>query len=87
MNQESPEEDETFWSDVIDLNELDLSGLDRLPSPVLRASLRRVCRELAESAEASAYFQNSLRHPYTQEETQQSPTDDSGAGSTDQLCE
>jgi len=82
---ESPGEDETFCSDVIDLNMIDLSGLDRLPSPVLRASLRRVCRELADDAEVSAYFQNSLRHLRPADESYSSPAGDGDAKNTGQL--
>jgi FXSXX-COOH protein len=58
---QTPGDEETFSSDVIDLGAVDLSGLDRVPSPVLRASLRRVLSELADGDEVSAYFQNSLR--------------------------
>jgi FXSXX-COOH protein len=59
--EETPGDEETFSSDVIDLSAVDLATLDRLPSPVLHASLRRLLRELAEGDEASAYFQSSLR--------------------------
>ena len=80
--QGGPGEDETFCSDVIDLNAIDLSGLDRLPSPVLRASLRRACRELAEDGEASAYFQNSLRHLRPAGESHPSPDGDGDTRNT-----
>jgi FXSXX-COOH protein len=52
---------ETFSSDVIDLSGIDLSVLSKLPSPVLRAAIQRVCEELAGDGETSAYFQSSLR--------------------------
>jgi FXSXX-COOH protein len=66
--EETPGDEETFSSDVIDLSAVDLTTLDRLPSPVLHASLRRLLRELAEGDEASAYFQSSLRDNSRREE-------------------
>jgi FXSXX-COOH protein len=52
---------ETFRSEVIDLGNMDFSALGTIPNPVLRAAVRRVCRELAGNEDASAYFQSSLR--------------------------
>lgn len=54
-------EPEMFSSDVIDLSAMDLLALSEVPSPVLRAAIQRVCRELTDDDEASAYFQSSLR--------------------------
>ncbi len=85
VEEDSPEEEETFCSDMIDLNAVDLAGLDWLPSPVLRASLQRVWRELAEDGEASAYFQNSLRHPRSTEESHLPPSGSSDESNNDQL--
>jgi FXSXX-COOH protein len=51
---------ETFGSDVINLSEVDLGGISRLPSSVLRASLDRLGRELANSEDIYAGFQNIL---------------------------
>lgn len=59
--EDGPDRKETFTSDVIDLSDIDLSQVSKLPSPVLRAAVQRVCEELAGNEEASAYFQSSLR--------------------------
>lgn len=71
--EEAPGGEETFSSDVIDLSAVDLSGLDELPSPVLRASVQRVCRELDDGGEVSAYFQSSLRDAWTGEVSRPPP--------------
>jgi FXSXX-COOH protein len=59
---------ETFSSEVIDLSGIDLSLVDALPSSVLRSAVRRVCAELTDNGETSAYFQSSLRAAVSQED-------------------
>jgi FXSXX-COOH protein len=64
----SPNWRETFSSEVIDLSGIDLSSVDALPSSVLRAAVRRVCAELTDDRETSAYFQSSLRAGVSRED-------------------
>jgi FXSXX-COOH protein len=52
---------EVFNSDIVDLSGIDLSEVSRLSSAILRVSVERVCRELADPGEVAAYFQSSLR--------------------------
>jgi len=59
--EDSPEKEEIFRSDVLDLSGVDLTGLSELPSDVLRAAIQRVCAELSSDCETAAYFQSSLR--------------------------
>jgi uncharacterized protein len=67
--EDGPDGKEMFSSDVIDLSSLDLQALSEVPSPVLRAAIQRVCGELANDDEASAYFQSSLRGATPPEDT------------------
>lgn len=52
---------ETFNSEVIDLDGADLSAVGKLPSAVLRSAIERVCRELSGDGGAFASFQSSIR--------------------------
>jgi FXSXX-COOH protein len=59
-----PEVNEVYRSDAIDLSDLDLASLDRLPSAALRAAVERIRRELHGDGERSAHyagFRSSLR--------------------------
>jgi FXSXX-COOH protein len=51
---------ETFSSAIIDLTDIDIAEVDRLPSSVLRAAVERVRAELAADEERTSYFQSSL---------------------------
>jgi FXSXX-COOH protein len=68
----------TFNSDVIDLSDIDLSRLGKVPSQVLRSAIQRVCRELASEGETVAYFQNSLRAAPSEGEAVAPPPDQQG---------
>ena len=53
-----------FGTDVVDLSGIDLAAVSELPSPVLRAAIRRVCEELSGNGDQSAVyagFRSSLR--------------------------
>jgi FXSXX-COOH protein len=53
-----------FRSDVLDLSSIDLVRLSAVPGTVLRASLERICLELAQEADVFAGFSNSLPGPW-----------------------
>lgn len=51
-------DDGIFQSDIIDLSDLDMATVRKLPNPVLRAAIERVCAELSSDAETISFFQN-----------------------------
>jgi FXSXX-COOH protein len=62
LGLDGPDIDETFSSDVINLDDFDLVNLDLIPNSVLRAAIQRVRVELDADDETTAYFQSSLPH-------------------------
>jgi FXSXX-COOH protein len=62
LGLDSPDIDETFGSDIINLDEFDLVNLDLIPNSVLRAAIQRVRVELDAGDEITAYFQSTLPH-------------------------
>lgn len=62
-NEEVYDNSDSFQSDLIDLSGLDLTAIRSLPNPVLRAALERVCAELGDETEATAFFQNVTAAP------------------------
>lgn len=53
-------DDQVFRSELIDLSEMDLADVSRLPNPVLRASLERLFRELASGESVFSGFRNTV---------------------------